>query len=463
MIVFRHIDAGGVMPNSVYYCRTNRVAELSDRIGRFTDAIAEAMHLIVSGQAAAVINKVIAARWPGKDPDLLRRAAEEMARGRLWDSAVIDRDASDRWMRDPGRRRSRGPGPDSGTAHRGTPGGRGIVTLILGAHDIEALLTGIDVIAEMEAVHADLGTGEMDQPAPASLHGNTGDSVFLPMAARSDRLGLVVTKTLADIPANAARGLPTQRSTLLVTSAVTGECVAVLDGAAITRHRTAATSAVATRHLAAPGSQVLGLIGAGNLAVQHARMLPTVAPLHEIVVWSRSAATLDAFLDAIGPDMARRTTIARDPGSVVATADIVCTLTPSRSPIVRGAWLRPGQHVNAVGARPRPTHRELDSAAMARATLIVDSAPTALAKSGDLLEAIAEGALPSGQPLTELGTVVAGRAPGRTRADEITVFDSVGLAAQDLALAAAIIRRARTTGAGEELKLTSVIAPGEVP
>jgi ornithine cyclodeaminase/alanine dehydrogenase len=97
---------------------------------------------------------------------------------------------------------------------------------------------------------------------------------------------------------------------------------------------------------------------------------------------------------------------------------------------------------------------------MARATLVVDSAPTALAKSGDLLQAIAEGALPPGLPLRELGAVVAGRAPGRTAQTEITVFDSVGLAAQDLALAAAVIRRARETGAGEEVKLTAIMAPG---
>jgi alanine dehydrogenase len=262
------------------------------------------------------------------------------------------------------------------------------------------------------------------------------------------------------VPANAARGLPTQRSTLVATSAVTGECVAILDGAAVTRHRTAAASAVATRYLAREDSRVLGLIGAGQLAVQHARALAGVTAIEDIVVWSRSAATLDAFLDAAGPDLAKRTTIAPDPRSVAAAADIICTLTPSQTPILRGAWLRPGQHVNAVGARPRPTHRELDGEAMARATLVVDSAPTALAKSGDLLQAIAEGALPPGLPLRELGAVVAGRAPGRTAETEITVFDSVGLAAQDLALAAAVIRRARETGAGEEVKLTAVVAPG---
>jgi ornithine cyclodeaminase/alanine dehydrogenase len=265
-------------------------------------------------------------------------------------------------------------------------------------------------------------------------------------------------KTLADVPANAMRGLPTQRSALLATSVATGECVAVLDGAAITRYRTAAASAVATRYLARPGSHILGLIGAGTLAVQHAKALAVVAPIQTIVVWSRSAATLEGFLDAIGPDLAKCTVPAPDPRSVVTASDIVCTLTPSRTPVLHGAWLRPGQHVNAVGARPRPTHRELDGHAMARATLVVDSVPTALAKSGDLLEAITEGALPADLPLRDLGAVVTGRAPGRTSASEITVFDSVGLAAQDLALASAVIERARETGAGRELELSAITA-----
>ncbi|VXC51813.1 conserved hypothetical protein [Arthrobacter sp. 9AX] len=98
-IVFSHLEAGGVMPNSVYYCRTDRAAELGDRIERFTSAIAEAMDRIVSGAAATDIDAVLAARWPDRDPVLLRQAVAEMARGGVWDTTEIDPDASDRWMR----------------------------------------------------------------------------------------------------------------------------------------------------------------------------------------------------------------------------------------------------------------------------------------------------------------------------------------------------------------------------
>ena len=333
------------------------------------------------------------------------------------------------------------------------------MTLVLGADQLTELVGAVDVLGAVEAVFADLGTGSMQQPAPTTLAAAGGDqaggdAILLPMAARSDRLGLAAVKFMADIPDNSSRTLPTQRSTIMVTSVVTGECVAILDGAMITRMRTAAASAVATRYLARSDSRVLGLIGAGNLAIEHVRAIRAVTGIDEVVVWSRSAATVERFKASLDPGI-RSTTVAADPRSVVENCDVLCTLTPSVDPIVEGAWLRAGQHVNAVGARPRPTHRELDGAAMARGTLVVDSAATALAKSGDLLQAIVDGALPADVALRELGSVVAGVDPGRVNDDEITVFDSVGLAAQDLAVAAEVIELARFRGVGTELAISA--------
>lgn len=331
------------------------------------------------------------------------------------------------------------------------------MTLVLAAEQIAGLLGDVDVYASVEAVFADLGSGAMNQPAPSTLAG-ADDAILLPMAARSDRLGLAAVKLMADIPGNAARGLPSQRSTILVTSVLTGECVAVLDGGLITRMRTAAASAVATRHLAREDSAVLGLIGAGNLAIEHVRAIRRVRLIEEIVVWSRSTETVERFLSRLDPELRRRT-VAADPRAVVERADVLCTLTPSVEPIIRGEWLHAGQHVNAVGARPRPTHRELDGPAMARGTLVVDSAATARAKSGDLLMAISERAISADLPLRELGDVVAQTAPGRISPDEITVFDSVGLAAQDLAVAAALIDLARLRGVGTETRIAAIPVP----
>ncbi|RFA10364.1 hypothetical protein B7R54_14970 [Subtercola boreus] len=328
------------------------------------------------------------------------------------------------------------------------------MTLLLSAEQIAGLIGDVDVTEAVEAVFTDLGSGEMTQPAPVTLTG-ADDGIFLPMVARSDRLGLVAVKLMADIPQNAGRGLPTQRSTILVSSVLTGECVAVLDGGIITRLRTAAASAVATRQLARRDSRVLGLIGAGNLATEHVRALRAVSSLSEVIVWSRSAATVERFLHSLDSDIRGTTVVAENPQTVAENCDVLCTLTPSVEPIVRGAWLQAGQHVNAVGARPRPTHRELDGAAMAAGTLFVDSAATARAKSGDLLQAIADGSLSVETPLRELGDVMARTATGRTSRDEITVFDSVGLAAQDLAVAARLIDLARLRGAGSDIHLSA--------
>ena len=239
----------------------------------------------------------------------------------------------------------------------------------------------------------------------------------------------------------------------MVTSAVTGECVALLDGRAITAMRTAAASAVATDHLARRSASVLGLVGAGNLAIEHVHAIAAVRDVGTIVVWTRSDATSKAFRAGTeGLDIPVRSVASAE--AVVAEADIVCTLTPSREPVLLGSWLRPGQHVNAVGAPPRSDHREVNGEAMRRARVVVDSHPTVMAKSGGVLLAIAEGAITEDDVRTELGQVIAGSAPGRTSEADITLFESVGVGLQDLATAELVVARARERGVGVDVDLT---------
>ena len=330
------------------------------------------------------------------------------------------------------------------------------MTLFLSRADLDGLLSTAEVIDAVEQIHLDLGLGTMVQTAPVALASAVSDAVFLPMTALSDRLGLAVVKLMSDIPANRGRGLPPQRSTLLVSSTVTGECLAVLDGAVVTRQRTAAASAVATAHLSRPDSRTLGLVGAGALAVEHVRALTEVRAFESVVVWTRSEQTLLDFAlecDQLGLDLPL--TRAASPRDVVAQAEVVCTLTPSRTPIVEGRWFSPGQHINAVGAPPRPTHREIAADGIGRPELFVDSAGTALAKSGEILLAIADGVLPAEPVLRELGAVVARLDPGRSDPDAITLFNSVGIGAQDLAIAALAIDRAREAGLGIDLPMTA--------
>lgn len=327
------------------------------------------------------------------------------------------------------------------------------MALVLSDSVIADLIDDVDVVAAVRTIHEDLARGAAVQPPPQGLESTGDDHLVLPMTARSDRLGLSVVKLMVDAPSNAARGLATQRSTIMLSANDTGECVAILDGALITRYRTAAASAVATQALARPDATTIGMIGAGRLAIQHVVAMAHVLPLERILVWSRSASTVADFLSQIGPALASRTTVLPSPRDVVEGSEILSTVTPSIEPIVQGGWLHPGLHLNAVGARPRPDHRELDGDAMSRATIVVDSAPTAWAKSGDLLEAVREGRVAAAAPLTELGSVLIGDSEGRTTPDDITIFDSVGLAAQDLALAAELVTLARTRGVGRHLDL----------
>lgn len=331
------------------------------------------------------------------------------------------------------------------------------MTLLLGASELESL---VDRDATLEAVaraFAEIADGGAHQPAPTSM-ATPGDSGrYILMAAASDATGLAGVKLLADVPDNAARDLPTQRSMILVVDRADGAPVALLHGRVPTRVRTAAASAVATRALARDDSRTLGLLGAGALAREHVRQLRDIRPFDRLVVWSRSAETVARFAADLtrDGDWTAEIVAASDPRTVVEAADVVCTLTPSVEPILAGAWLRAGQHLNVVGARPRPDEREVDGAALARSSVWIDDRATAETKSGDLLLAIAEGALAFDDVVGTLGEVLTGRVRGRSTPDEITLFDSVGIGAQDVAVAAVLLEAATRRGVGTRIDLNA--------
>lgn len=306
---------------------------------------------------------------------------------------------------------------------------------LLNDDELVTLLDIRGVIAEVATGHRDLSTGVAVQPPRHMVEVPGCEAVLVPMVAASSRWRKAVVKTLIDRPSNAKVGAPVQQSTIQVFDLDTGRCVASLPGRAITRCRTAAASAVATNALANPDSHRLGLVGAGALARTHLEAIGTVRDIDEVTIWSRTRATAEAFA-AEALTQGRVVRIADSVEEVAAASDIICTLTPSREPVLRGEWLRPGQHINAVGAPPRPDHRELDSTAVARASLIVvDTLDTALAESGDVLIPLREGAISTDALSTTIGDVLAGLGVGRDHADQITLFNSVGVGIQDLAAA----------------------------
>jgi ornithine cyclodeaminase/alanine dehydrogenase len=274
------------------------------------------------------------------------------------------------------------------------------------------------------------------------------------MAALSSRAGLASVKLLADMPGNAHAGLPTQRSSIVMVSSATGEPLALMDGRLPTRIRTAAASAVAVRHLARPEVRTLGLIGAGALAIAHVAAILEVRDVERIAFWTRSDRTAATFTAAVRHHGLEVTRL-EHPRDVVVVADVLCTLTPSEHPIVSGADFHPGLHVNAVGARPRPDHREVDTLGMLRSQVFVDSVPTAEAKSGDVVIPVREGRFSVCDIRGELGDVIAGTVVGRRTDDDITLFKSVGLGIQDLAIGGLLLDRALEAGRGTAIDLAS--------
>jgi ornithine cyclodeaminase/alanine dehydrogenase len=326
------------------------------------------------------------------------------------------------------------------------------MTLILRRSDLEPLVDMRATIDAVDSAMGDVARGTAVQPAPALMRLPGSESGFLPMAAASERAGLAAVKLLADVPANAERGQPSQRSSIVLVSSVTGEVLAVLDGAIPTRIRTAAASAVATRHLARPESTTLGLVGAGGLAVAHVAAVLEVLPIDTVHFWTRSSATAQAFQQAV-EHHGLTVRLLESPHAVVQSVDVLCTLTPAVEPVVHGASFVPGLHVNAVGARPRPDHREVDTEAIVRSRVFVDSLPTVQQKSGDIVIPIAEGALRLDDLEGELGSVIAGTHPGRKGEDDITLYKSVGLGVQDLAIGRLLLDAARSSGRGVDVDL----------
>lgn len=326
------------------------------------------------------------------------------------------------------------------------------MTLVLTASVLEALADMPATITAVEQAFAAIAGGSACQPAPTSLHLPSSEGRYILMAGLADAEGLAGVKLLSDIPANLDVGLPSQRSSIVLADQGTGETLALLDGRVPTRVRTAAASAVASRHLARPNSSTLGLIGAGALAVAHVEAMLQVLPIDTVLVWSRSTATVEAFKAKVS-GYPVKVLAAANVQEVVEGADVLCTLTPSVEPLVRGEWFPPGIHVNAVGARPRPTHREIDSAGIARSSLFVDSIATVTEKSGDLLMAVGEGAVGLDHIRGELGGVVAGEIPGRRDPAEVTLYNSVGIGMQDVAIGRLLYDAARRQGLGVEVNM----------
>lgn len=247
-------------------------------------------------------------------------------------------------------------------------------------------------------------------------------------------------KSVTVFPDNAARGKPAVYGTYLLLSAESGETVAMMDATRLTAWRTGAASALASRYLSRPDATRLLMVGAGALAPYLIRAHASVRPIREVAVWNRSrprAEALAGMLTAHGIKAA----VADELEAAVRRADIVSAATLSSEPLIRGAWLEPGTHVDCVGAF-KPTMRETDDEVVRRARIFVDTRTGAFGEAGDILQPLAAGVIGKEAVIADLSELTRGLAAGRGGAHEITFFKSVGAAIEDLAAAIAVYETA---------------------
>ncbi len=316
--------------------------------------------------------------------------------------------------------------------------------LVLSDADVRAVLDMPSCIEAMEHALAALERGEAEMPLRFIMRPPARQVLGLMPAYRGGDDAVFSLKEIVVSPANAARGLDPHQGAVLLHEAETGRLRAMLNASAVTEIRTAAVSAVATKLLARDDARVVAILGSGVQGRSHVEAMRTVLPECELRIWSRTPE------HAVGLALQAHANAAATAAEALDGADVVCTCTSAREPIVRREWLAPGAHVNAVGSSI-PSTRELDTRTVADASLFVDRRESTLAESGDFRIAAEETGLDEAHILAELGELLVGAHPGRPRPDELTVFKSLGVAVEDLYAAELAVARARERGIGTEV------------
>jgi ornithine cyclodeaminase len=316
--------------------------------------------------------------------------------------------------------------------------------LILSHDDVTSTLAPDECARAMREVLIAKARDEAFMPlrsimAPPAAKGFMG----LMPAWRGGDSDVFALKSICMIPTNPSRGLDTHQGTVTLFDGETGIPTAILDASAVTKIRTAAVSAVATDALARADAKVLAVLGAGVQARAHIEALRGVREFDQVRVYAPNA----DHAEALGVD------VAESAEAAVRDADVIVTATSSREPVMDRDWLKPGAHINAVGAS-MPSARELDSATVAASAIFPDSRESLRNEAGEFRLAIEEGAITGEDHVrAELGEVLAGLSDGRSDDSELTLFRSLGLAVEDLAAAVKAVANARHRGIGTEVEL----------
>lgn len=316
---------------------------------------------------------------------------------------------------------------------------------LLSAADIQTALPMPAAIAAMKTAFAALSTGQATVPLRTALPVPEHEAVSLFMPAYLPGAGLAL-KIVSVFPHNAQQGRPIINGLVAALDPATGEPLAVLDGAFLTAWRTGAGSGAATELLARADAKIGAVIGCGVQARTQALALDAARSLAEIRVYAPRPERVQAFIADLQPHVKAQLIPAASSAEAVQAAEVICAATTSAQPVLEGRLLKPGAHVNGVGSYTLHM-QEVDVVTVQRARLFVDSRASALAEAGDLVRAHT-----GPDDWTELGEVVTGLKPGRSSADQITFFKSVGVAVQDVAAAGAALAGAKHLGLGKSVE-----------
>lgn len=318
--------------------------------------------------------------------------------------------------------------------------------------DVTSLVTTAEAIDAVERAFVEFAGGRAQMPAKVYLKfpQYSGDLRAMPAALGERYAGVKLVNSHARNP---ERGLPAVIGTYMLYEQDTGMPLCLMGASVLTALRTAAASAVATRYLARPGSSTLGLVGAGAQAAHQLQAEAEVLALREVKVWAPPAgrAQRDEVVEQMRAGHPGLKIAVVDDAAEAVLSDVVCTVTSSRSPLFAAADVRPGTHINAVGA-DGPGKQELEPALLKQARVVVDEMHQAVA-GGEINVAVASGEFAESDVAATLGEVITGALPGRTSEEQITIFDSTGLAIQDIAVAILAYERAAEHRTGSTIEL----------
>jgi ornithine cyclodeaminase len=327
--------------------------------------------------------------------------------------------------------------------------------LVLGRRDVEALLDIEELIDALSTTMVDVSAGRASTPQRIAALVPEREAMLAAMPGYVPSAQALMSKLVSLFPHNAGTVVPTHQAVVIVFDPVSGTPVALLDGTSITATRTAACSALSVRLLARPNAATLAILGTGVQARSHALAVTKVRPIREVRIAGRNLARARALADELSHILDVELRVVGSFAEALAGADVACATTHALAPVVRRQWVCPGMHITSVGYNVKG--REVDDETVGDSLMYVESRRAVLAPvptgSRDVIEPVERGVITEAR-IHELGELIAGTRPGRTSNEQITLYKSVGVAAQDAAAAALVLAAARKVGAGRELALS---------